>query len=323
MREYGYGVDVGGTSVKIGRMDRRGRLLEKWSIPTDRSDGGSRLIGDVGASLAENMARAGLRADDLYGVGLDVPSPVDREGWVVGGENTGWGRKRLDAAGELSALLRVPVRALNDGNAAALGEMWKGAGAGCRDLVMLTVGTALGGGVIADGRVVTGSHGAGGEVGSMMMDPTETEIAVDGRGGCLEQYASATGLVRKAKKLLASDARPSVLRGLAEPTAKDVMEAARAGDDLACRTLDFFSEMLGRACSIMASVTDPELFVIGGGVSAAGEILLEGVRKYYRKYAYFALSQTRFELARLGNDAGIYGSCYFVLPEDAKKDLLG
>ena len=313
MKEFGYGIDVGGTFIKIGRLDRSGTLLEKWQIPTDTSDGGSHLIPDIAASIQANMAANGLTAEDLFGAGLGVPAPVDQEGWVIGGENTGWGRRRLDAAGELSTLLGVPVKAENDGNVAALGEYWKGAGRGCRNLTMITLGTGVGGGVIANGTVVSGRHGAGGEIGCLMMNPEEPELAVDGKGGFLEQYASATGIVRRAKKVLAADDRPTVLRGCGDLSAKDVLDAAKAGDKVALEILDFFGEMLGRACSMISCVADPEVFLIGGGVSKAGEILLDAVRKYYRKYAFFAFADTEFRLAELGNDAGMYGSCYLML----------
>lgn len=315
MREYGYGVDIGGTFTKFGRMDRQGNLLEKWSLPTDTSDGGRHLIASVGGSLRENLRKNGLSSEDLFGVGLGVPAPVDRDGWVVGGENTGWGHRRVDAAGELSDLLGVPVRAVNDGNAAALGEMWRGAGRGCPNLVMLTVGTALGGGVIVNGTIVTGCHGAGGEIGSMMMRPYEPEIAVDGKGGCLEQYVSATGLVRSAGKCLAADGRPSVLRAAAQLDAKAILDAAAGGDAIASEVLTDFADLLGQACACVSSVIDPELYLIGGGVSSAGELLLEPVRRAFHRYAYFVFGDTRFAIAALGNDAGIYGSCRLVLPE--------
>ena len=219
MKQYGYGVDVGGTFIKFGLLDREGTLLDQWQIPTDASDEGTHLIPGVAGSLLAHMQSRGLTAADLFGIGLGVPSPVDQDGWVVGGENTGWGHRRLDAAGELQTLMGVPVRVENDGNVAALGELWKGAGRGCRNLVMITLGTAVGGGILCNGAVVSGRHGAGGEIGSLMMTPDEPEIAVDGKGGCLEQYVSATGLVRKAKKVLAEDARSTVPRAMPVSTA--------------------------------------------------------------------------------------------------------
>lgn len=318
MKQYGYGVDVGGTFIKFGLLDREGTLLDQWQIPTDASDEGTHLIPGVAGSLLAHMQSRGLTAADLFGIGLGVPSPVDQDGWVVGGENTGWGHRRLDAAGELQTLMGVPVRVENDGNVAALGELWKGAGRGCRNLVMITLGTAVGGGILCNGAVVSGRHGAGGEIGSLMMTPDEPEIAVDGKGGCLEQYVSATGLVRKAKKVLAEDARSTVLRERTELTAKDILDAAKAGDAVALEILEFFGEMMGRACSMISCVADPEVFLIGGGVSKAGEILLDVIRKYYRRYAFFAFADTEFRLAELGNDAGIYGCCYLAMPEEMK-----
>ena len=307
-----FGVDVGGTSVKLGYFTAEGELLDKWEIPTRTENGGVNVLPDIAASVKAKMEEKGISTEDVAGVGMGVPGPVRDDGTVIKCVNLGWGV--FNAADELSSLLGgVKVKVGNDANVAALGEMWMGGGKGHDTIVTITLGTGVGGGIILSGQMLSGINGAGGEIGHMTMDTEETAVCNCGKCGCLEQYASATGIVRLAKKALAESDAASSLRDIAELTAKDVFDAAKSGDTLALEQVETLGKKLGLACANIACVVDPELFVIGGGVSRAGQIILDVTEKYFRKYAFHACRETGFALAVLGNDAGIYGAARSVL----------
>ena len=308
MGNYCFGVDVGGTTVKCGLFRTDGTLLEKWEIPTRVEDGGKNIIGDIGAALLEKMEEKKLNREDLVGIGMGVPGPVDQNGVVPGAVNLHWGRKDLPA--ELGGLTGLPVWAGNDANVAALGEMWEGGGAGTKNLILATLGTGVGGGIIVNGHIVTGSHGAGGEIGHCRVNRHEEEACNCGNKGCLEQYASATGIARLARRKLKSSGNASVLRDM-DPekiTAKDVFDACKAGDSLAVQVIDQFAGYLGNALAVFATVVDPEVIVLGGGVSKAGDLLIEVVKKVFREDAFYVSKEIPIVLAKLGNDAGIYGA---------------
>ena len=314
MKRYGFGVDVGGTTCKIGLFETTGVLLEKWEIPTDTDDHGKNILDDVAAALRAKMTEKNIGAEDLQGIGIGVPGPVNSKGVVPFCDNLGWGR--VDVARVLSEKMNgIPVKVGNDANAAALGEMWQGGGKGYWDIVMGTLGTGVGGGIIIDGKVVAGAHGAGGEIGHMTMNPHETECCGCGRKGCLEQYSSATGLVRLAKKALAGEHEATVLDSVTEVTAKAVFDAYKEGDRVAVEIVEKFATVLGRGLTLISCVADPEIFVIGGGVSKAGQPLLDVVQKSFKEKAYDACKETKFALATLGNDAGIYGCVHMILEQ--------
>lgn len=308
MADYCFGVDVGGTTVKCGLFRVDGSLLEKWEIPTRTADGGKDIIGDIGATLLAKMEERQLSREDFLGIGLGVPGPVDQKGIINGAVNLHWGKKDLPA--ELGGITGLPVWAGNDANVAALGEMWKGGGAGSRNLILATLGTGVGGGIIVEGQIVTGSRGAGGEIGHCRVNRQEKEVCNCGNQGCLEQYASATGIARLARRELAASTDGSVLREQPEDsiTAKDVFDAFKAGDDLAARVVDKFALYLGNALATFATVVDPEVIVLGGGVSKAGEPLIQAVQKVFREDAFHSSKDVPIVLAQLGNDAGIYGA---------------
>lgn len=308
---YCFGVDVGGTTVKLGFFDEEGNLLEKWEIPTRTQDDGKNILPDVAASILDKMKERGVSREDITGVGIGAPGPVDAKGTVYVAVNLGWGTFSLK--NELQSLLNLPVEAGNDANVAALGEMWKGGGQGYSNAVAVTLGTGVGGGIIVDGKILSGATGAGGEIGHIHVMDGEQERCNCGNCGCLEQYASATGVVRLAKRRLAMDDKPSVLRECESVSAKAVFDAVKAGDELAMEVAERFGEILGKALAGIAAVVNPEIFVIGGGVSKAGPVLLDYIQKYYTPNAFSGSRGALFSLATLGNDAGIYGAAKMVL----------
>lgn len=310
MKKYCFGIDVGGTTVKMGLFTTEGELLDKWEIPTRKEDGGAYILNDVAASVEAKLAEKNIEKEDVAGAGIGVPGPTLDTGYVSICVNLGW--KDKNPANELSELLSIPVKAGNDANVAALGEMWKGGGEGYLDVVLLTLGTGVGGGIIIDGHAVVGAHGSGGEIGHITVRDDETEACGCGRKGCLEQYASATGLVRLAKRYFEKNTKNSILTGK-EITAKEVFDAAKAGDAAALEITEEFGAYLGQALVNLAATVDPAVFVIGGGVSKAGDILLETVRKYFYDHAFYGNQKTKITLATLGNDAGIYGAAKQVL----------
>ncbi len=309
--KYGFGIDVGGTTVKLAFFTSYGDMIAKWEIPTVTENQGERILPDIARAVERYLMENGIDRSEVLGLGIGVPGPVDDKGVVNHCVNLGWGVKDLVA--ELEALTGFPVRAGNDANVAALGECWKGGGEGCRNLVMATLGTGVGGGIVIDGRVIPGTHGAGGEIGHITVNPGETEPCGCGNYGCAEQYCSATGIVRVAKAYLAAQNGESSLRALEAMTCKDVFDAAKAGDQAAQAILEQVYEYMGRFLASVCCVVDPEVVVIGGGVSRAGEMLLEGIRKYFLRYVFHAIRPVRFALAKLGNDAGAYGAFKLVL----------
>ena len=314
MSKYAFGVDVGGTTVKLGLFNDEGQVLDKWEIPTVKDNGGEKVLPDIAASIKNKMQEKNITAADLVGVGIGAPGAVNAEGFMVNGAvNIGWGSFDLAETLKKELDLPVTVKAGNDANVAALGEMWQGGGKGYSNLVAVTLGTGVGGGIIIDGRILTGTNGAGGEIGHIHIEDAETETCGCKNKGCLEQYASATGIVRVAGRMLAASEEDSTLRGLQNITAKDVLDAFKEGDALAVRIMEYVGDLLGGALAGFAAVVDPEAIVIGGGVSKAGQPLIDCIQKYYMKYAFPSCKDTQIVLATLGNDAGICGAAKMVL----------
>ena len=311
--KYGFGVDLGGTTVKIAYFDREGNLLDKWEIPTITADRGKQILPDIAASIGNYLEAKYIPKEQIIGIGIGVPGPVDGKGVVNRCVNLGWGVFNIQQ--ELEELTGLHVRAGNDANVAALGEAWKGGAAGCDNMILATLGTGVGGGIILYGKPLSGVHGAGGEIGHVTLNKYETEACGCGRRGCAEQYCSATGVVRVAKRYLAANDRPSSLRGIEDLTCKDVFDAGNAGDEAALEILEQVYDLMGMFLSNLCCVLDPQVVVLGGGVSRAGAPLLEGVRKAYARYALHACKDVEFALASLGNDAGAYGAFKLVLDE--------
>ena len=280
--KFGFGVDLGGTTVKIAYLDETGNMLEKWEIPTVTADGGKQILPDIAASIRSFLEANNIADTAILGIGIGVPGPVNGKGVVTG----------------------FPVKAGNDANVAALGEFWKGGGQGCSNMIFVTLGTGVGGGIVINNQLLHGTHGAGAEIGHMVLNKHETDKCGCGKCGCVEQYCSATGIVRIAEK-----------HGMANVTCKDIFDAGKAGDATALEVLDVYYDCMGQFLGTLNSVIDAEAIVLGGGVSKAGQVLLDGVWPYFRKYVFHGASDVKFSLASLGNDAGAYGA--FKLALDA------
>lgn len=311
MAKYVFGVDIGGTTVKIGIFTDAGKLLDKWEIPTRTDEGGKYILSDIAESVEDRRVEMEIEKKDVLGVGMGVPGPVRADGTVLRCVNLGWGIFNVEE--ELSKLTGYVVKAGNDANMAALGEMWQGGGKGHRNIVMVTLGTGVGGGIIINGKMISGVNGAGGEIGHICVNDSETEKCGCGNTGCLEQYTSATGIVRSANILLNTTDKPSKLRTVQYISAKEIFDAAKDGDELAASLVENHGKVLGKALAQIACVVDPEIFVIGGGVSRAGDILVDTTKKYFLEYAFHACRTTQFALATLGNDAGIYGGACSII----------
>ena len=311
MGTYCFGIDVGGTTVKCGLFRTDGTLVEKWEIPTRKENNGEAIIPDIAKTILDKIAERKMEKEDIDGVGIGVPGPVNERGEVPCAVNLYWGFKAVTK--ELTELTGLASKAGNDANVAALGEAWKGAAAGSKNVILVTLGTGVGGGIIVDGKIVGGAHGAGGEIGHAAVDHEEKEACNCGNCGCLEQYASATGVVRVAKRTLEKTSEDTALRNHADLTAKDVFDEAKAGDKVALEVVDEVCGILGAALSNIACVVNPEVIVIGGGVSKAGDILTDAVKKHFVATSFHACANTKFVLAGLGNDAGMYGCVEMLL----------
>ena len=309
---YGFGIDIGGTTVKLALFEQDGSRVEKWEIPTNTADGGKAILPDIADTVKEHLSKHCIDPSQVIGIGVGVPGAVDGRGLVNRCVNLGWGIFNISE--ELSALTGFPVKAGNDANVAALGEYWKGSGAGCENMVLATLGTGVGGGIIVDGHVLQGAHGSAGEIGHITINREETEPCTCGNYGCVEQYCSATGVVRLAKKRLQQPG-DSCLRSIEDLTCKDIFDAGKAQDPVALEILDQFFAYLGEFVADVCNIINPGAFVFGGGVSKAGHILIDGMMPYFRKHIFHAAKNVTFSLASLGNDAGTYGA--FKLALDA------
>ena len=308
------GVDIGGTTVKIGLFEVTGELLDKWEVKTRKEENGVHILPDVAASIREKLAEHGLDLKkDIAGAGMGVPGPVLPDGYVELCVNLGW--RDLNPQQQLSSLLDgIPVKSGNDANVAALGEMWQGGGKGYSDLIMITLGTGVGGGVIIDQKIIAGKHGLGGEIGHIHVRDEEKEHCNCGGTGCLEQVGSATGIAREARRKMAASEEASIMRNFGDQiTAKDVLDSAKAGDKLALEVVETVGRYLGLALAQASMIVDPEIFVIGGGVSNAGKFLLDIIQKHYEYFTPISENKAKLVLATLGNDAGIYGAARLIL----------
>ena len=306
-----FGIDIGGTAVKVGLFNTDGTIVDKWDFSTQKTGDGKDILRDAARFIKDRMNELQIPEDTVLGVGIGIPGPVKDNGDVLELANLGLGH--FNIVEEMESLTGLKVKAGNDANVAALGELWMGGGRGYHNLVLATLGTGVGGGIILNGTVLAGSNGAGGEIGHMFVNSEETESCGCGKKGCLEQYASATGIVRVAKQIMKSSSEQTTMSTYPEISAKIVFDCAKEGDKLALQAVEKSCYYLGVAMANIAQVIDPEVFVIGGGVSKAGEIITETTKKYYNIHVMDALKNKEFKMATLGNDAGIYGAAKLIL----------
>ena len=309
--KYYIGIDLGGTNIVAGVVNEAYEILAKASVKTNLPRPEQEIAADMAKVAKEAAEKAGLTMDQIEWVGIGTPGIANSETGIIeysnnlGFVNTPMVKYIEDALGKKAFIE-------NDANAAAYGEYVAGAAKGAKNAVCITLGTGVGGGIIINGKMVAGATGAAGEIGHMHVNDDETEPCNCGNCGCLEEYVSATGIVRMAKRKLAKDDRPSIMRK-DDLSAKDVWDAVKAGDTVATEVAEDFGWYLGKAMALVANVSNPEIFVIGGGVSKAGNVLLDYIQKYYQKYAFKGCRGALFTLATLGNDAGIYGAARLVL----------
>ena len=305
-----FGVDIGGSSLKFGAFGEDGSLIEKWSVPTDLGDGGERIIPDTAASIRDRCALMGLSVSDIAGIGVGIPGAVGHDGWVNGAVNLGWGLKNVE--GELAVACGVPVKAENDANAALLGEAYAGAAKDSGDIIMITLGTGVGGGIISGGRLIKGAAGSGAEIGHINVDPEETEYCSCGARGCLEQYCSIRGLTRIASRLLQTFPSGSRLREMSASqtgfSVRELFDAARAGDEIAGLAVNIACGYLGRGAACAANITNPSVILIGGGISGSADMIIERMKPAFDHYIFPACRGVDIRPAALGNDAGIIGA---------------
>lgn len=311
------GVDLGGTSIKLAFINLNGEIVTKWEIPTDNSDKGKNITTDIAKAIEDKLTELDQDKSKLAGIGMGAPGPVDYEtGVILNVVNLGW-EDNFPLQAQLQEITALPVAIENDANCAALGEMWNGAGKGAKDLVCVTLGTGVGGGVIANGNIVQGINGAAGEIGHITSIPVGGAPCNCGKTGCLETIASATGIVRIAGKLLeegqATGELAEIFAESGKVTAKDVFDAARKGDETAKKVMDEVSFHLGFALANIGNTLNPQKIVLGGGVSRAGDILLNAVKENFAKYAFSAVrDSTEISAATLGNDAGVIGAAWLI-----------
>jgi ROK family protein (putative glucokinase) len=306
-----FGIDIGGTSIKAGLFRDNGELLDKWSFATIKKESSENILRSLADFILDKIETLSLNKKEIVGIGVGIPGPVTEEGEVLEMANLGSGRINLNET--LSKMTGLKVRAGNDANLAALGEQWMGSGKGCKDMMLITLGTGIGGGIVLNNRILTGNKGAAGEIGHMTVNSKERRVCGCGKRGCLEQYASATAVVRIAQDILEERTEASALRDSEKISARDVFDCAKTGDKLALEVVDQACSYLGMALSYAGQLIDPEVFVIGGGVSQAGSIIVDKTKESYHNNVIESLKNKEIRIASLGNDAGMYGAAKLIL----------
>jgi len=311
------GIDLGGTTVKFAILSIDGEVQQKWSIETNILDEGSHIVPEIIESINHRLHLYGMKAEDFIGIGMGTPGSVDiEEGTVIGAYNLNW-RTLQPVRKQIEEGTGIRFKLDNDANVAALGERWKGAGENDPNVVFMTLGTGVGGGIIMEGQLLHGNGGCAGDIGHVTVEPHGFECTC-GKVGCLETVASATGVVRVARQLSEEYAGNSDLKRRLDDgqaiSSKDVFVLAEQEDPFALMVVDKVCFYLGLACGNLGNTLNPSSIVLGGGVSAAGEFLRSRVEKYFKEYTFPQVREsTQIKLARLGNDAGVIGAASLAL----------
>lgn len=300
------GIDIGGTFIKFALMNSLGVIDRKWSIPTNISEKGRYIPKEICVSIRKTLGDETLKL--VTGIGIGVPGPISPDGkTVVQAVNLDW--KDLQLREMIVNDLGIGVCLLNDANAAALGEMWQGAAKGKQNLLFVTLGTGVGGGIVINGQVLNGCHSAGGEIGHIPIRSNEDRLCGCGGRNCLETFASANGLALSMRKKL-----ETVGEQWSEISPPIVFEKAEQNNDYALQVLNEFTDVLGQALAGIMNTIDVEEVVIGGGLSEAGDALLIPLKKKMDKYVFPQIKEHfSFKKAALGNEAGIFGAVYAYL----------
>lgn len=308
------GIDIGGTAVKMGTINNNGKVLKKWEIPTNISDSGKSIIDDIWHSITVELIESNVEKDTILGLGVGAPGFIDAEnGYVHEAVNIGW--KDFDLANQLKEKSGLPVFVENDANVAALGENWTGAGDQAENLIAITLGTGVGGGIIVNGSILSGENGMAGEIGHITVNPSGYPCNC-GRTGCLETIASATGIVRQAMDIIAVNPTSKLAECYLDNSAiyaKDIFELAKDGDSLSQEIIKKTADTLGMIIANMGVMVNPSKVLIGGGVSKAGDQLLHEIITAFEKYALpRVIDICEIKIAQLGNDAGMIGAALLV-----------
>ncbi len=312
MKKYAFGVDIGGTTVKIGLFETSGKLAQKWEIPTRKETNGTKILPDIADSLAAKIDELGISKDDVAGIGIDVPGPILDDEIVNRCVNLGWGV--FNVAERVRTLTGISeVKVANDANAAALGEMWQGGGENHQTLLWLPWGLVSAAALSPTVRLLPVPLVLLVKSVTSWLIRKKPSFAAAARRATWNNMLLQRGIARRAKEVLTSSNEPSALRDIKDPDAKAVFDCAKDGDKLALEIVDFVGETLGTALASVSCVFDPEVYVIGGGVSKAGQILIDTVQKHFVAAAFHASEGAEFALAKLGNDAGMYGAVKMVL----------
>ncbi|MBP2258106.1 ROK family glucokinase [Virgibacillus alimentarius] len=311
MEEVIIGLDIGGTSIKIGFLQRDGNIIHKWEIPTNKSNNGIYIVDEIWQSITEQLVSLEMDKKEIVKIGTGAPGFIEKEtGMVYETTNMGW--KNFELAKRLKELANVPVYVENDANMAALGENWKGSGNQAKDLIFVTLGTGVGSGIIANGKILNGRNGTAGEIGHLTVEPGGY-LCNCGRKGCLETIASATGVVRQAMDKMEEHPKSSLAAYYKENgiiTSKEIFKFASQGDTICGEIVTRTTDMLGVALADVSVIINPSKIIIGGGMSKAGDALLEPVAHAFHKHALGRISEVcEITIATLGNDAGIIGAC--------------
>ena len=311
VKPYVIGLDLGGTISVFGIVDARGNIKATTAMKTAGFENAEAYVAASMKVLQPIIEEVG-GIEKIKAMGIGAPNGNYYHGTIEYAPNLPWAHDVIVPLADMfSKALGVPVALTNDANAAAIGEMMYGVARGMKNFIMLTLGTGVGSGIVVDGKLLYGSNGFAGELGHVVVMRQDGRSCGCGRAGCLETYCSATGVARTARELLQTDARPSILRGLnpADITSLDVSVAAEQGDALAKEIYEFTGHLLGEACANFAAFSAPEAFIFFGGMTKAGDLLMNPIKESYQKHVHVLFRDTQFLVSSLdGSNAAVLGA---------------